>query len=94
MKVVQGGEVAAENDLSREGRESHLDLIEPRGMLGREVKDDAVAGVAQELLAGGHRLEDTALAFDPEVAGETDGLGHQAHHRFLGPRPYPPRCRA
>jgi hypothetical protein len=33
-------------------------------MLGREVKDDAVAGVAQERLTRGHRLEDAALAFD------------------------------
>ena len=51
-------------------------------MLGREVKDDAVAGVTQELLARGHRLEDAALAFDPEVAGAAAGLGHQAHHRL------------
>ena len=51
-------------------------------MLGGEVKDDAVAGVAQELLARGHRLEDATLALDAEVAVESDGRGDQAHDRF------------
>jgi hypothetical protein len=60
----------------------HPDLIEPRSMLGPEVKDDAVAEVAQKLLARGHRFEDVALAFDPEVAVKADGLGDQAHERF------------
>ena len=48
-------------------------------MLGREVKDDRVAGIAEKGLAAGGRLEDAALALDPEVALEADTLGHQAH---------------
>ena len=36
----------------------NLDLIEPRGVLGREVEGDAVTGIAQECLSCRHRLED------------------------------------
>lgn len=79
LEVINGGEVAAADDFAREDGEPHLDLVEPRGMLGREVEDDAVAGVAQEAHARGHRLEDAVLAFDAEVAVDAAGRGDQAH---------------
>lgn len=34
--------------LADQDREPDLDLIEPRGMVGREVKGDAVTGIAAE----------------------------------------------
>ncbi len=46
FEILLGGEVAAPDDLSGQDREPDLDLIEPGGMLGREVKRDAVAGIA------------------------------------------------
>jgi len=82
IEVFQRDEIAAADDFAREDREQHLDLIEPRGMLGREVKDDAVVGVAQELLARSHRFEDAAFAFDPEVGLEADDPGNQAYDRL------------
>src|SRR5437588_11072188 len=55
LQVVLGGEAGAAQQLAHEDGEPDLDLVEPRGMLGREVKADAVAGVAQERLAADHR---------------------------------------
>ena len=43
----------------------NLDLIEPRGVLGREVEGDAVTGIAQECLACRHRLEDAGYPLLP-----------------------------
>jgi hypothetical protein len=68
LEILDGGEVAAAEHFAREDGKPHLDLVEPRGVLGREVEDDAMAGVAQEARARGHRLEDAVLAFDAEVA--------------------------
>ncbi|WP_416274728.1 hypothetical protein, partial [Lamprobacter sp.] len=75
MEIVDGDEIAAADHFARQDREPHLDLVQPRGVLGREVADDAVARVTQEALTGGHRLEDAGLAFDAEVDVELARLG-------------------
>ena len=49
-------------------------------MLGREVKNDAVAQLTQEPLTGGHRLQDAGPAFDAEIDGEAVGRCDEAHH--------------
>src|SRR5436853_5481736 len=54
LQVVLGGEAGAPQQLAHEDGEPDLDLVEPGGMLGREVTADAVAGVAQECFARGH----------------------------------------
>jgi hypothetical protein len=82
LEILDRGEVAAAEHFAREDGEPHLDLVEPRGMLGREVEDDAMAGVAQEARARGHRLEDAVLAFDAEVGVDAAGRGDQAHDGF------------
>ncbi len=51
-------------------------------MRGRSVREIAGVTIAQERLARPHRLEDAAFALDAVVAGEADGLGDEAHHRF------------
>ena len=38
---------------------------------------DAVFGLLEELLAGGHRLEDSGLSFDAEVVRDPTSLGDQ-----------------
>ena len=59
--MLLGGEVAAAEEFADQDREPNLDLIEPRGVLGREVEGDAVTGIAQECLACRHRLEDAGF---------------------------------
>lgn len=51
-------------------------------MLGREVKDDAMARITEETAAGGHGFEDAVAALDIEVTLEADGLGDEAHERL------------
>ena len=46
------GEIAATEELSRQDGEPDFDLVEPRGMSGREVKGDAMLGLTQEGGAG------------------------------------------
>src|SRR3954471_11446188 len=54
LKMLLGGEAAATEKLADQDRKPNLDLVDPRGMLGREVKDDPVIGIAQESLARRH----------------------------------------
>ena len=58
--VFLGGEVAAAKEFSHQDGEPDFDLIEPRCVLGREVEDDAMVGLAQERLAGGLGREHAA----------------------------------
>ena len=51
-------------------------------MLGREVENEAMAGIAQEALTGGHRLEEARFPFGAEVDLEATVFGHQAHQRL------------
>jgi hypothetical protein len=82
LKICHGCEVATAQNLACQDGEPQLDLIEPGGMLGGEVKDDAMARIAEEGAARGHRLEDAAAVFDAEVTVKADGLGDEAHDRL------------
>ncbi len=53
------------------------DLIEPRGLLGREVEGDAVTGIAQECLACRHRLEDAGYPL-PEIVVDAAEISDKA----------------
>lgn len=55
-------------------------------MFGSEVEDDAMGGIAKKRLAGLHGSQYPALAFDAQVALESDGTGVQTHHCFGGMR--------
>src|SRR3954471_9425047 len=62
-EILGRGERAAAQDLAGEDGEPEFDLVEPGGMLGRdmlgrEVKADAVIGIAQEGFAAGPALQD------------------------------------
>lgn len=50
-ETLFGGEVATADKLANQDGEPNLDLIDPRGMLGREVERDPVTGIAQKRLA-------------------------------------------
>src|SRR5688572_32172515 len=67
LEVLGGDEAAPPDHLADQDREPDLDLVEPRRMLGGEVEDDAVLGIAQKRLPARHRLQDAALALDPEI---------------------------
>src|ERR1051325_5067614 len=77
------GEITATEELSHQDREPDFDLVEPRGVSGREVEGDAMLGLRQEGGAGGLGSEHagfalaTQLVLEPAVARhETDdGLG-------------------
>jgi hypothetical protein len=47
-EILGRGERAAAQDLAGKNGEPEFDLVEPGGMLGREVEADAVIGIAQE----------------------------------------------
>src|ERR1700730_13810805 len=82
LEMLLGGEVAAAEEFAHEDREPNLDLVEPRGVLGREVEGDPVAGVAQECLACRHRLKDTGLSLLSEIFVDAAQLSHQADNPF------------
>jgi len=46
------GEIAATEELSHQDREPDFDLVEPRGVSGREVEGDAMLGLTQQGGAG------------------------------------------
>ena len=54
LQLLLGTEAGPPQQLAHEDGEPDLDLVEPRGMFGRKMKADAVAGVAQERLAADH----------------------------------------
>jgi hypothetical protein len=82
LEVLLGREVAAAEELADQDREPDLDLIDPRGVLGREVESDPVTGIAQERLACCHRLEDAGLSLLPEILLDTAKLRHEAGDPF------------
>ncbi len=45
-------------------------------MFWGEVKNDAMTGIPEEFLAGGHGLVNPTLTFDAEVALKTDRVGN------------------
>ena len=51
LEMLLGREVAAAEEFAHQDREPNFDLIEPRGVLGRELESDAVTGIAQKRLA-------------------------------------------
>jgi hypothetical protein len=51
-------------------------------MLGGEVEDDAVLGIAQKRLPARHRLQDAALALDPEILLQAAVARDQPDHAF------------
>src|SRR3954471_17074382 len=60
-EILGRGERAAAQDLAGEDGEPEFDLVEPGGMLGREVEADAVIGIAQEGFPAGPALQDPVL---------------------------------
>jgi hypothetical protein len=48
LELLLGREVAAAEEFADQDREPNLNLVEPRGVLGREGEGDAMTGIAQE----------------------------------------------
>src|SRR4051812_4928527 len=80
LQVLLGGEAGAPQQLAHKDGEPDLDLVQPRGVLGREVKADPVAGITQERLAAGHRGQHAGLALLAEVVVDPAPIGEQADH--------------
>src|SRR5208283_80817 len=78
LEMLLGGEVAAAEELADQDREPELDLVDPTGVLGRDVESDPVTGIAQERLACCDRLEDAGFSLLPEILLDTAKLRHQA----------------
>ena len=78
-EVGDGSEVATPQQLTDQDTEPDLDLIQPRRMLGRVVKDDLVGWIGQESSAGRHRLQNAAFPFGAQVVGDARDLRHVAH---------------
>src|SRR3954451_24588924 len=77
-----GGEVAAAEQLADQDRKPDLDLVDPRGVLGREVEGDPMIGVTQERLACRHRLENAGFSLLAEVMFDATEFCDQAGHAF------------
>jgi hypothetical protein len=65
----------------RQDGEPDLDLVEPRGVLGREVEGDVMLRLAQECLTGCFGGQYAGLAFDAEVAFEAAVAGQRGGRR-------------
>src|SRR6185503_12491126 len=63
-------EIAAPEELSDQDGEPDFDLVEPRGVPGREVEGDAMLGLTQEGSAGELGSEHAGLALDAELVLE------------------------
>src|SRR4051794_17496587 len=84
-QVFLGGKTAAADDSPDQDAEPDLHLVQPRAVLRRVDEADAVAGVLQELLAAGHRLQHAALALLPQrLLVAPAESGHQFHQAFRG----------
>ena len=82
LEMLLGCEVAAAEKFADQDREPDLDLVEPRGVLGREVEGNAMTDIAQECLAGRHRLEDAGFPLLAEVFIDAAELCDQTDHSF------------
>src|SRR5580693_3630655 len=82
LEVLLRGEVTAAEEFADQDREPDLDLVEPGGVLGREMESDAVSGVAEERLTCCHRLEDAGFSLLPEVLVDAAEVGNEAGHAF------------
>lgn len=63
LKVGHGDEVPASHDLSHHNSEDHLDLVQPRTVLGKVYEPNAMAGIGQELATSGLGLEHSVATF-------------------------------
>ena len=63
FQVRHRREVAATDDLSHHNAEDHLDLVQPRTVLGKIHEPDPVAGIRQEFTPAGLALQHSRFAF-------------------------------
>ena len=72
-QVLLAGKVAAFQDIAAQKREPDFDLIEPRGVKGKKVKDNAFVGLLKDLFS---------FVLRHFLPFQTAGLGHQLSDRF------------
>src|SRR5262245_38425938 len=66
-QCVLAGEITAAEKLSHQDGEPDFDLVEPRGVSGREVEGDAMLGLTQEGGTGDLGSEHAGLTLDAEL---------------------------
>src|SRR5262245_47915679 len=77
-QCVLAGEIAAAEELSHQDGEPDFDLVEPRGVSGREVEGDAMLGLTQEGGTGDLGSEHAGLTLDAELVLEPAVASHEA----------------
>jgi hypothetical protein len=82
LQVSDGREVPTFEDMRGEDTEPDLDGVQPTPMLGGIQKADTMLRITQVGLSAGHVLEDTSLAFLPEVLRIPDALSHISYQCF------------
>lgn len=81
-QFLRGGKAGPFEQAADQDAEPDFDLIQPGSMFGRIDEADAMAGICQKRLAGGHGSQDAAFAFDAQVVRQVAGDGDPAHQAF------------
>lgn len=76
LQVSDGREVPSFEHMCGENAEPNLDGVEPTAMLWGIQKADTMLLITEVSLSGFHALEDTRLAFLPEVLRIPDARSH------------------
>ena len=66
FQIFDGGEVTAFQQLSHQNTEPNFNLVHPRRMLGRIVKNNPMIGLREKGGSRFHRLKNTRFSFDAE----------------------------
>ena len=82
MQVLHRRKARTLEQTSHQDTEPNLDLIEPRGVLGRIHHTNPMRLICQKGRSRCHRLQNAALALDTQVDVKRTTLRNQAHQRF------------
>ena len=81
-QVSHRGPTGASEQTANQDREPHLNLVEPRTMLGRVDHANAMGRVGEKGGPRLHRGQMATFALDPQLLLDATQLGYQANQRF------------
>ena len=79
FQILNGSAAGPSDQFTNQNAEPHLDLIHPRGMLGRIMKNDLVSRVGKKRRPRHHRLKNAALALFAQVVLNAIMCCHKPH---------------